>query len=98
MRTGSLLYENKNPKLRRFVLARNAEVVKVANTGDLCADAMADEPSNPAPKFVPVAVDALIRASKKGDVSAPGLEEQKQDALTFDSDGQVSRLVFSGGC
>jgi hypothetical protein len=92
-------YVNQNPKLRRYVLAQDAQVLEITNTHEICRARFAQPPQKAeAPRFVPVDVAKLMAASKRGDVAAPGLSARGQDALTFDAAGRITRLVFSGGC
>jgi|GEM_PF-4922626 len=92
-------YVNQNPKLRRYLLAPNAQVLEIANTHEICRARFAQPPQKPeAPRFVPVDVAKLVATSKRGDLAAPGLTARGQDALTFDGSGRITRMVFSGGC
>lgn len=91
-------YVNSDPTLRTYVVTPDAVINEISNTQEICQDLRLKPPLHPAPAFSRVDPAALVAASAKGDVAAPGLPATGEDALTFNATGQVVDIVFSTGC
>jgi hypothetical protein len=77
---------NDSTRLRRYVAARDVEVLRIANLRRTCADLEDAEE----PRWERITVDDVI----ENDLAA----ELQQVSLTFDGDGLVRRIRLSSSC
>lgn len=99
-------YLNESSKLRSYLLAPDAETVRISNASDICewpdSHDHISEPhaQRPDPVFEAVGLDDLLAANRlASDLNGTGTQyDGRQDARTFDSAGQIVRLVFASGC
>jgi len=77
-------YINETTRTRRFVLAQDVEVLRIADPVPCASDEVVADPI-----WEPIEIEALMNGAWK---------DRLMDTLTFSTDGDVTRIRLSTGC